>query len=533
MKFILIVLFICVLKVFGSCKNNKPIEIVKTDTSINVTNSFNTLFLDSVQLSVFLKEHIFLKKFSNQFFDFYKSRNYQYAWFDSIGHTQQASNFINLLQTTVEALQDSSLFINEFNKIQEKIHQEKRKLTNEELLQIELNLTGQFFVYATKVYKGSNINAEELGWYIPRKKIDLKKILHSTLESDTAAQQHYAPVNPMYFRLQSALLLYHKLIKKENWKPIFIPKKALKKGDTSFIIPFVKYRLKIIGDAATEDTAKTYDSSLLIAVKSFQQRMGLEVNGSINKATIEELNVSPEKRIQQILINLERIRWMPAQIDSNFVVINIPEFKMHVIENGKQIFDMNVIVGTTANNTVIFNGSIKFIVFSPYWNVPQSITIKEILPSIRKNPDYLETKDMEITSYQNSIPVIRQKPGNDNALGGVKFLFPNSHSIYLHDTPFKNLFSQPTRTFSHGCIRIAEAKKFAQYLLRDDTATIWKSEVIDSCMQLSKEKWITLKKAISVAIVYFTAWVNEAGQLNFRKDIYKHDEKLAAKLFVQ
>ena len=117
MKFILIVLFICVLKVFGSCKNNKPIEIVKTDTSINVSNSFNTLFFDSVQLSVFLKEHIFLKKFSNQFFDFYKSRNYQYAWFDSIGHTQQASNFINLLQTTVEALQDSSLFINEFNKI--------------------------------------------------------------------------------------------------------------------------------------------------------------------------------------------------------------------------------------------------------------------------------------------------------------------------------------------------------------------------------------------------------------------------------
>ena len=165
--------------------------------------------------------------------------------------------------------------------------------------------------------------------------------------------------------------------------------------------------------------------------------------------------------------------------------------------------------------------------------VPQSITIKELLPSIRKNPDYLETKNMEITSYQNGIPIVRQKPGNDNALGGVKFLFPNSHSIYLHDTPFKNLFSRSTRSFSHGCIRIAEAKKFAQYLLRNDTATIWKSEVIDSCMQLAKEKWVPLKKPIPVAIVYFTAWVNQAGQLNFRKDIYKHDEKLAAKLFVQ
>jgi murein L,D-transpeptidase YcbB/YkuD len=533
MKFILIIAFICVLKVFGSCKNNTQIEIVKTNTSINVTNSFNTLFLDSVQLSIFLKEHNFLKKFSNQFFDFYKSRNYQYAWFDSSGYTQQASNFMNLLQTTVEALQDSSLYINEFNKIQQKFQQEKPSFTKEEILHTELNLTGQFFLYAIKVYKGSNINADELGWYIPRKKIDLKKILLSTLESDSVAQQHYAPVNPTYFRLQAALPFYHELVKKEKWNRIFIPKKSLKKGDTSFIIPLIKHRLKIIGDAAAANTSKTYDSSLLIAVKSFQQRMGLEINGIINKATIEELNVSPEKRIQQILINLERIRWMPAQLDSNFVVINIPEYKLHLIENGKEVFDMDVIVGTTANNTVIFNGSIKFIVFSPYWNVPQSITIKELLPSIRKNPDYLETKNMEITSYQNGIPIVRQKPGNDNALGGVKFLFPNSHSIYLHDTPFKNLFSRSTRSFSHGCIRIAEAKKFAQYLLRNDTATIWKSEVIDSCMQLAKEKWVPLKKPIPVAIVYFTAWVNQAGQLNFRKDIYKHDEKLAAKLFVQ
>ena len=533
MKFILIVTFICVMKVFGSCKNNKPIEIVKTDTSINVTNSFNTLFLDSVQLSGFLKEHIFFKNFSTQFFDFYKSRNYQYAWFDSSGHTQQASNFINLLETTFEALQDSSLFIKDFNKLEKELHQDKPLFTKEEMLHAELNLTSQFFLYATKVYKGSNINAKELGWYIPRKKIDVEKILLSTIQSDSIAKEHYAPVNPMYFKIQSALALYHGILKKEKWNPIFVPKKVLKKGDTSFIIPLIKYRLKILGDASKTDTSKKYDSSLLIAIQSFQQRMGLEVNGIINKATIEELNVSPSKRIQQILINLERIRWMPAQIDSNFVVINIPEYKMHVIENGKQVFDMNVIVGKPLNNTVIFNGTIKYIVFSPYWNVPQSITIKEILPSVRKNPDYLETKNMEITSYQNSIPVIRQQPGPDNALGGVKFLFPNSHSIYLHDTPYKSLFSQPTRTFSHGCIRIAEAKKFAQYLLRNDTATIWKSAVIDSCMQLSKEKWVPLKKPIPVAIVYFTAWVNQAGQLNFRKDIYKHDEKLAAKLFVQ
>ena len=245
---------------------------------------------------------------------------------------------------------------------------------------------------------------------------------------------------------------------------------------------------------------------------------------ALNKATIEELNVSPEKRIQQILTNMERIRWMPAQIDSNFVVINIPEFKMHVIENGKQIFDMNVIVGTTANNTVIFNGSIKFIVFSPYWNVPQSITIKEILPSIRKNPDYLETKNMEITSYQNGIPVIRQKPGNDNALGGVKFLFPNSHSIYLHDTPAKQLFSQTTRTFSHGCIRVEKPYELAQILLKNDTA--WTNEKIKQSMNGGVELWVRLPQKMQVYIVYFTSWVDAAGAIQFRNDVYGHDKKM-------
>jgi L,D-transpeptidase YcbB len=251
------------------------------------------------------------------------------------------------------------------------------------------------------------------------------------------------------------------------------------------------------------------------------------------KKFIEELNITPAKRLQQLLLNLERVRWLPRPNSDNYIIVNIPEYKLHVYENNLPKFDVNIIVGTATNNTVIFSGNLQNIVFSPYWNVPSSIVTKEIMPAMKKNGNYLANKNMEITGYSNGVPIIRQKPGPTNSLGLVKFLFPNSHSIYFHDTPNKNLFQESTRSFSHGCIRLQEPKKFAQYLLRNDTATIWKSNIIDSVMHLSKEKWVSLKKPIPVSLVYFTAWVNEENQLNFRKDIYKHDEKLAEKLFQQ
>jgi murein L,D-transpeptidase YcbB/YkuD len=194
---------------------------------------------------------------------------------------------------------------------------------------------------------------------------------------------------------------------------------------------------------------------------------------------------------------------------------------------------MNVIVGKETNSTVIFTGNLKYIVFSPFWNVPPSIVEKEVVPGIKKDANYLAKNNMEITGKSNGLPVVRQKPGPNNSLGLVKFLFPNSYDIYFHDTPNHDLFSATNRSFSHGCIRLSEPKKFAQYLLRRDTATVWKEKVIDSCMHLPKEKWVTLDKTIPVSLVYFTAWVDKNGLLNFRKDIYGHDAKMSEKLFVK
>ncbi len=533
MKYVRLLLLCLVVLVINSCKHGKVKPPVVKDTSITKTTSFNELFLDSSQMVNFLAANKELSLFAEQYADFYTSRNYQYAWFDSLGLTQQATNFMNLLQTTVDNLKDSSLFSRPFLGIKDRLSKKDQPYSKQELLNTEFLLTGQFFLFATKVYKGSDIDAAALGWFIPRKKTNLKELLLTTLKADSANAERYTPLNPQYQQLQSTLGLYHNLSKQGNWEQFKAPSKSLKPGDTSLLIPSIKKRLQLLGDATIMDSSNTYDSSLLLAVRSFQQRMGLGVDGSIGKKMMEELNVLPSKRIEQILLNLERIRWMPKQTDSNYVLVNIPEFKLHVFDSGKQQLEMRVIVGSAANSTVIFSGNLQYIVFSPYWNVPESIVSKEILPSMKRNPNYIANKNMEITGYSNGLPMVRQKPGAGNSLGLVKFLFPNSHSIYLHDTPNKDLFSESSRSLSHGCIRLSEPKKFAQYLLREDTATIWKSKVIDSCMHLSTEKWVTLKKKVPVLLVYFTAWVDANGKLNFRKDIYKHDEKLAAKLFTR
>ena len=220
---------------------------------------------------------------------------------------------------------------------------------------------------------------------------------------------------------------------------------------------------------------------------------------------------------------------MPAETDSSYVMVNIPEYKLHIYDNGKQQMSMNVIVGKEGTGTVIFTGKLKYIVFSPYWNVPQSIVEKEIVPGMNNDPDYLANHHMEITGHDGDLPSVRQLPGDDNSLGHVKFLFPNSYDIYLHDTPNHDLFSATNRSFSHGCIRVQYPDTLAQYLLRDQPE--WTQEKIDSCMHLPEEKWVTLNNQVRVYIGYFTAWVDDNGKLNFRKDIYGHDEKMAEKLF--
>ncbi|MEJ7610510.1 MAG: L,D-transpeptidase family protein [Ferruginibacter sp.] len=362
------------------------------------------------------------------------------------------------------------------------------------------------------------------------KKINEVALLDSFLSRSGKILQDWEPVNIYYQRLKTALLRYHVIDKAGGWKEI--PADKLIKynpGDSALLIKEIKKRLQISGEYQGTDIGSYYSAELLPAVKSKQRSFGLKEDGVISYALVTALNIPVKERIRQMLINLERMRWAPQEPEPDMILVNIPEFKLHVFQDAKKLFSMGIVVGKSANGTVIFTNQLKYVVFSPYWNIPPSIVRKEILPAIRRNPNYLSKMNMERTGYSGGLPVIRQKPGGNNSLGRVKFIFPNSYNIYFHDTPAKSLFNKEERAFSHGCIRLSEPEKLATYLLRDQPE--WTTETIGEAMNASKEKWVPLSKEVQVFISYFTAWVDNDGLLNFRKDIYGHDKKMAMQLF--
>jgi len=534
-----IVAIIASLVLLWGCKPNpyEDREPPVRDESITETTSFNNLFLDSIGIDAFLQNHPSFDTFTTQYHDFYKERNYEFAWFDSVGGSEQANNFFNLLQHSIEQLEDSSLYNKlVYDAYEKAINSSKSKVKNAQanFSEAELLLTGQFFSYAAKVYAGSQVDATQLGWFIPRKKVDVKNILDSAIKVKSKADYNFGQLHPQYKKLQNFLEKFVALRKKYDWDndTIPIPPKAYKQGDSSHAIQSIKQRLFAYGDLQNEETSAHYDETLLTAVKSFQKRNGLAVDGAIGPAMIKQLNDSLDTKIRTILVNMERARWMPKVEDSIYIYVNIPEYKLAVYLHDTIHKKMNVIVGSEANNTVIFSGNLRYIVFSPYWNVPYSIVKKEIAPKIATDRNYLARNNMETYGGKvGGLPQIRQKPGPTNSLGLVKFLFPNNYNIYLHDTPNRGLFENNKRNLSHGCVRIGEPKWLANFLLKEDAA--WNDSTIETAMHLAKEKWVTLKKPIKVVIAYFTAWVDDNGTLNFRKDIYGHDKIMANKLFAK
>ncbi|MCK7556729.1 L,D-transpeptidase family protein [Chitinophaga sedimenti] len=291
----------------------------------------------------------------------------------------------------------------------------------------------------------------------------------------------------------------------------------------------IRKRLSVTGELPAADTSALFDDALESAVKVFQQRHGYSGSGVISDTLIRQMNVPVLTRIQQLLINMERVRWLPVSPEGRLIVVNIPEFMLHATNNGKKEFDMPVVVGKEGHSTVSFYGDMNNVVFSPYWNVPASIVRKEILPAQGRNANYLANNNMEVTGERNGLPVVRQKPGPKNSLGQVKFLFPNSFNIYFHDTPAKDLFKRDNRAYSHGCIRLSDPVKMANYVLQDNGD--WTAEKIDSAMNAGKEKWVKIKDPLPVMITYYTAWVDENKTLHFRDDIYGHDNVVAKKMF--
>ncbi|MEJ7693392.1 L,D-transpeptidase family protein [Daejeonella sp.] len=329
-----------------------------------------------------------------------------------------------------------------------------------------------------------------------------------------------------YQLLEKALKQYQTLNAKGKWPQItYSGRNVLKLKDTAAVIPLIKERLRLLGDLRRVRDGNAFSLPFEEAVKHFQLRHGLEDDGTIGPAFMKALNMPLEKRIEQLTANMNRIKEDTVGTSGTRIIANIPEYKLYVMEDNREVLAMDIVVGKTSNPTVVFSDSLETIVFSPYWNVPASIVKNEILPAMNKNGSYLQRQNMEIIGKEDGLPKIRQKPGPDNALGSVKFLFPNKYNIYFHDTPAKTLFDKQKRAFSHGCIRLSQPYELAQYLLKDKQE--WSDTEILRAMGSGSEKWVKLDKKIPVSIIYYTAWVDNSGVLNFRDDIYGHDDRQA------
>ena len=393
------------------------------------------------------------------------------------------------------------------------------------------------------MYGGITKNPNELDWFIPRKKKNYQILLDSLVDL-TKGEKISEPMNPYYKTLKEKLRDYREIYKKGGFPVIVTTKKLLQTTENDSCLLAVKQHLFLTGDLKSNDTTIVFTEQLAKAVANFQHRMGLLENGKLNSQTITELNKPVALRIKQMIVNLERLRWVPVKMEHEYLMVNIPEYRLHIIENDKLVWTANVVVGKDVQQTSIFKGNISRIILNPYWNIPNSIIRNEIIPHIKKNSNYLAVNNMEVLSgdnvvnpsaikwekYKGNVPfLIRQKPGPDNALGKMKFLFPNGFNIYLHDTPSKELFNATKRAFSHGCIRVEDPKKLLLYFLRNDKG--WNEEKVDAVLQTDKEFGIQIKPTVPVYIVYFTSWVDNKGQLNFRNDIYNLDQQLSNEIF--
>jgi murein L,D-transpeptidase YcbB/YkuD len=510
-------------------KNTKPgKKVTDRDYSITAANAYNDVFLDSLAMENYISSHqLGDKKIGLRIRSFYNARNYQYAWFSSKGLTEQTRFFWNQYDYAVSHVKDTTLVNTIFYKQVEKfVNQEEISFSKKDnnLLETEFALTENFIRYINSTYEKGYVKRKEQEKFIPIKKLDPLVMADSLLTKKHSDDKYYEEVNDMYAGLKKNLQLYYTIAKAGGWALIPAIKASFKKGDSSASMSFIKKRLILTNDMMGNDSNAVFTDTLETAVKKFQVRHGYKPDGIITQQLIKDMNVPAEERLKQILLNMDRMRWMPQKPTGNLIIVNLPEFILHVLDGKNKVFDMVVVVGKVGHNTMMFNGELDHIIFSPYWNVPPSIIEKEIMPAIKRNPNYLANKNME--RIGNSI---RQKPGPGNSLGKVKFIFPNSFNMYFHDTPAKSLFGQDKRAFSHGCVRLSEPQKMAEWLLRNDPA--WPKEKIVAAMNQTHETLVKLKDAIPVFIIYYTAWVDGEGQLNFRDDVYEHDKELMQKMF--
>ena len=355
------------------------------------------------------------------------------------------------------------------------------------------------------------------------------------------------PANPEYRRLRRALAAYQRMAAADGW-PSLPDGPLLRLGDVDARVDALRARLAASGDLTVPvATPEIFDEGLVLAVRSFQTRHGLEPDGIVGPQTRRALNASVFDRIRQIIANMERWRGMPDDLGHTHVLVNVAAFELAVIEDGRQVMRTPIVVGRRDRPTPVFSGAISFLEFNPFWNVPPRLAVRDIVPKAVEDPAYIadqgfrlfgswaaQAAEVDVSTVDwaevgEQFPYkLRQDPGENNALGQVKFMFPNEHNVYMHDTPARDLFDARVRTFSSGCIRVAEALDLAAFLLSDSA---WDQDRIDATLNSGETAVVTVEPTVPVHITYSTVWVGEGGTVHFRDDIYDRDGPLLRSLY--
>jgi murein L,D-transpeptidase YcbB/YkuD len=524
----ILLLFAIGILLLYACKSGKsrPTEITPeiTDTIAMITAPAPTNErFDSLALDSFLRSHPNFNRLKSAFNDFYRQRDYQYVWYHSKGLNEAAFG----LTANLTGFENDGVEI-PYKKLLDSLMMppdaKDPKLVDSPHVQTELLLTGMYFLYAERVLKGVDESvSKKLGWMIPRKQVSMTALLDSFLTAKDFDSFEKNALNKQYFHLRDELKKYKQF--QAGGPDINIPSLSgsntrVKPGVNAASVILMRKRMMQLGYSLAQTDTTLYTADMIASVNKAKRVYGLKEDSIIDNSLIAALNVPAAERVKQLLVNMERFRWVPAQMGSDeLIVVNIPEFKLHYYVKGVPEWICNVVVGTPVHETVIFSGVMDYVVFSPYWYVPQSIINNEIGLSRAKSASYLRRKNMEWSGGS-----LREKPGPNNSLGLVKFIFPNSNSIYLHDTPSKSLFDKDTRAFSHGCIRVQKPYDLAKKVLAYDSS--WTDKRIKDAMNAGKEQKVVLERKIPVYIGYFTAFADEAGLVHFRKDVYNRDKQL-------
>ncbi len=482
---------------------------------------------------------------------FYSERQFQPAWSRDEAVSDQAQRLMQALKESGrEGLNPADYRIDQIESLLTQVMQHydiTNSVTVETWSELDMMLTDAFFAYGTHVSKGRLDPGKWFYQWIPyHRSVDLVQVLTEALDKKDVegALRSLPPRYPAYAQLRTELANYRRIAADGGW--IAIPgKTTLKKGINSHAVSLLKHRLVISGDfnAAALVLNDHFDGRLQEALQRFQERHGLNANGVMDEETRKALNFTVEKRIRQIEWNMERWRWLPDELGPRYVMVNIPDYRLFVVENQTTVMSMKTVVGKAAQPTPVFMDNMTYLELNPTWNLPNSIVAEEMIPKVKKTPDFLTKKRIRIYSNWSSnakeidpntidwakvnpkkFPYRMIQDTGVNPLGRIKFMFPNQFDVYLHDTTQKGLFQQSKRMYSHGCIRVERPYDLGEWVLRDDTS--WSKTRLLTEIKKGKRQVVNLPKPITVYVIYLTAWFDTRGHIHFRDDIYDYDKSL-------